>query len=509
MSGKKRIILNTAVTYVRTIFAAVVAIFTARWVLNALGAEDYGLYGLVGSILIFITFLNNVLAGAVARYLAYSIGKNNAEELNRWFSASLIIHIIIPIGLVLIGIVVGTIGIRYYLNISPDNIKTACYVYYISLTAAAVPMILAPFKGLLLAKQDIRIQSCIEICQSLVHLLLVYLLTRINSTNLLIIYALFMAGEIILFNIASALTAKLRYEDIKIKLYPAKVIKPYVKEILLFSTWKSLVGFGNICYNQGQSIVLNLFFGTRMNASYSIASNLSAQSSSISTSMMMAVTPEITLREGAGSREAMRSLSIKASKYSVWLIAIIAVPLYLQVDNLLHVWLINPPEFTALLCRYILVAMIIERVAIGQESALNACGNIKHFQISIGLSLVIGVVLTYSLLAVFKSPAMIGLAMVLTQVLASIIRVYYGRRIAGVKVSEWLKDAIIPNILTISLTYIIAISIDKCLDLSPWADLITISFTTTSLFVVFGWFFILDSSIKSIIAERVKRTLRK
>ena len=91
MASKKVIILNTAFTYLRTILAALVGLFTARWVLNSLGESDYGLYGLVGSILIFITFLNNVLAGSVARYFAYTIGKKDEEELNKWFNASILI----------------------------------------------------------------------------------------------------------------------------------------------------------------------------------------------------------------------------------------------------------------------------------------------------------------------------------------------------------------------------------------------------------------------------------
>lgn len=503
MANRKRIVLNTAVTYIRTIFAAIVAIFTARWVLQALGADDYGLYGLVGSILIFVTFLNNVLAGAVARYLAYSIGKNNVEELNRWFHASIIIHILIPAVLVILGICIGTIAILYYLNITQETRGIACSVFYISLIAAAVPMVLAPFKGLLMAKQDIRIQSTIEIFQSIAHLILVYVLTKLTSPNLLIIYAWFMAGETVVFNLISAITAKRLYKDIKFHLYPAKIIWPYTKEILLFSTWKSLVGFGTICYNQGQSVVLNLFFGTRMNASYSIASNLSAQSSSISTSMMMAVTPEITSREGAGNREAMQSLSNKASKYSVWLIALIAVPLFMQVDDLLKVWLVDPPAYTSTLCRYILAAILVERIAIGHESALNAYGKIKHFQIAIGISLICGVFLTYLMLLLYKSPAMIGVAMIITQLSATIIRVYYGKKIVDMSVGLWFKEVVWPNTVTISLVMVLTYAIFYYSNLGAWSSLICVSLMTSLWFFVFGWIFIFDKPIKEHILKRL------
>lgn len=503
MASKKIIILNTAVTYIRTLFAAAVGLFTARWVLNALGASDYGLYGLVGSILIFITFLNNVLAGSVSRFLAYSIGKKDSEDLNRWFHAALSIHIIIPILLVIIGGICGTIAILYWLDISDGMRTTACQVFYISLLAASVPMMLVPFKGLLLAKQDIRIQSMIEIGQSITHLVLMYILTRIQSSHLLIIYALFMAFETIFFNSITAYVAKHRYEEIKFKRYGFKILRSYIKEILLFTTWKSLVGFGNICYNQGQAIVLNLFFGTRLNASYSIASNLSAQSSSISTSMMMAITPEITSREGAGERESMKRLSILASKYSTFLIAFIALPLFLQIDNLLIVWLKNPPEYTNILCQFILISMLVEKMAIGNESALNACGNIKHFQISIGISFVIGVVITYLLLLIFRMPMYIGVSMVICQSAGTLIRVYYGKKIVGINIFDWIKNAVVPNLVTLVLVSSITLFLESFFPSGEWWNLILTTVSTSVAFLIVGWFFIFDKKIKELVHSKI------
>lgn len=503
MANKKVIILNTAITYIRTLFAAAVGLFTARWVLNALGAADYGLYGLVGSILIFITFLNNVLAGSVSRFLAYSIGKKDSEDLNRWFHASLAIHFTIPILLILIGGILGTLAILNWLDIEANMRHSACIVFYISLFAASVPMMLVPFKGLLLAKQDIRIQSLIEIAQSVTHLILMYWLTKIISSHLLIIYASFMAFETICFNAISAWVAKHRYNEIRFTYYGFRFLRPYIKEILSFTTWKSLVGFGNICYNQGQAVVLNLFFGTKLNASYSIASNLSAQSSSISTSMMMAITPEITSREGAGNRDAMKHLSILASKYSAFLISFIALPLFLQIDNLLIVWLKNPPEFTAILCQFILISMLVEKLAIGNESALNACGDIKHFQISIGLSFVIGVFLTYILLLIFKSPAYIGLSMVLCQSIGTVIRVFYGKKIVGISVIDWIKKALIPNMLTILIVAFITINLERIYPEGRWIQLILTTITTSILFIIIGWIFVLDRNIKSVILSKI------
>ena len=503
MASKKVIILNTAFTYLRTILAALVGLFTARWVLNSLGESDYGLYGLVGSILIFITFLNNVLAGSVARYFAYTIGKKDEEELNKWFNASILIHIVVPLFLIIIGLVFGTIAIRYWFNIENTKVDTACVVFYISIVSAGVTMMLAPFKGLLLAKQDIRVQSIIEMGQSIIHLLLMFVLTLISSSQLLLIYSLMMAGETVLFNGITAAKAKKMYSEIQFKRFRWQDIKPYVQEILVFSSWKSLVGFGNICYTQGQAIVLNFFFGTKINAAYSVASNLSAQSSSISSAMMMAITPEITTREGAGSHDAMVSLSLKASKYSVWLMSIIAIPLFIEVDNLLELWLKNPPGYANILCQAILISMIVEKLAIGNESAINACGRIKNFQIAYGIISIAGVFVTYHLLIIVHNPIMVGISIILCQLLIMLIRLYYGWQSADIKIMDWLRSVAIPCVVTLVITYAIGKTISTLINISALGNLLSTTIVTTLSLLLMGWFLVVDESIKHRIISKI------
>lgn len=503
--SKKKIILNTSFTYLRSLLAAAVGLFTARWVLNALGADDYGLYGLVGSVLVFITFLNGVLAGAVSRYFAYTIGKKDEEELNKWFNASIIIHIVVPTILIILGLSVGTFAIHHWFNIIPEKKSLATIVFFISVISAGITMMMAPFKGLLLAKQDIRIQSIIEMLQSVAHLILMYILTLLQSSHLLIIYALMMASETIVFNSITSFVAMRKYEEIHFTIYKWNDISKYVKEILLFSTWKSLAGFGNICFNQGQAIVLNLFFGTRMNASYSIASNLSAQSSSISNSMMMAITPEITSREGSGSHDAMKHLSLKACKYSVWLMAIIALPLFLEVDNLLVLWLNTPPEFANILCQYILISMVVDKMTIGLESAINACGRIKAFQISCGLNFIASVFVTYLLLAIWDDPAMIGLSIIISQLINMTIRLHFANKVAEVSYSSWFKTVLFPVSSIIILNGILSKFFKSIISIDGFTGLVITTLITTLFFIILGWFFIIDDSLKISIQSKLKR----
>ena len=504
MNTSKRIIINTSITYLRSIFAAFVGIFTTRWVLNSLGVEDYGLYGLVGSILVFISFLNNVLAGAISRYFAYEVGRRNNDELNKWFNAAIRIHLLVPIFLVIIGLIIGTIAINCWLNIEIENIKIASVVFYISLFSASVSMCLAPYRGMLLAKQDISQQSIIEILQSLCHVILMYVLTLVNR-NQLLIYSIMMAAESVIFQILIALRANHIYSEISIKNYKYHELKSYVLELFSFSAWKSLIGFGVMMFNQGLSIILNLFFGTKLNAAYSVASNLSAQSNTISNALMMSITPEIVSRQGAGNKESMIRLALKACKYSTLMVLLIAVPLFLDIDNLLLLWLKTPPQYTGILCRFIIISLVIDKLTSGLESAINACGQIKKFQISVGLSYILGVLLTILLLLIKKTPIIIGVSYLITQSMILVMRLFWARKLVGIQLWRWVSGAFNPIAIVSLLTVSGCLFMMNCLPKLGIVRLITITLSSTFSLFLFAWLFVLEVNLKEQIKARLSK----
>lgn len=500
----KKIILNTIITYSRTVLAAAIGLFTARWVLLALGEEDYGLFGVVGSLLVFITFTNNVLAGSVARYFAFTIGQKNDIELNRWFNAAFYLHILVPLFFLVLGIILGPIFIRECLNIPKAKIDIACIVFYISIISALFSMISSPFKGMLLAKQDIMHQSIIEIFQSIVHLGLMFVLTFI-SNNTLLIYTIFMAVNMTFFQFLIVLRAMKMYKELSIKKFEYKVLKSYMKELLYFSTWKSIDGIGRILYSQGTAVLLNLFWGTKLNAAYTISTNVSAQSASVSNSMLMAITPEIVSREGNGDSKRMKTLSIKASKYSTYLVFFLAIPLLIDLDNILIVWLRNPPQYTAQLCSWIIGALIIEKMASGHDSALNAKGRIASFQTSIGLTYILSMPLSYILLSIYNSPIVVGLSFVLCQLLALTVRLYYGAKIADIKIIYWFKNVFFPILLCFISVYIICCYISFHITFNGLIRFICIVLISGTLLMLYGWFFLIEKDIRQIIISRLKK----
>ncbi|MCL2639889.1 MAG: hypothetical protein FWD53_03495, partial [Phycisphaerales bacterium] len=177
MTATHRIILNATATYGRTIFTMALGLFSSRWVLERLGKVDYGLMGVVGGLIIFITFLNNVTAGSCSRFFALSIGKGDPEETNRWFNTALSIHTLLPAVLILIGWPVGEWAIVHFLNIPPDRLDTALWVFRFSLVSTFWSMSATPYRAMFIAKQRIAELSLGGMITSIINFGFIYWLT--------------------------------------------------------------------------------------------------------------------------------------------------------------------------------------------------------------------------------------------------------------------------------------------------------------------------------------------
>ena len=57
-SENKRIAKNTLALYARTIIVMVVSLYVSRVLLDKLGVDDYGVYNVVGSIVVLFSFLH-------------------------------------------------------------------------------------------------------------------------------------------------------------------------------------------------------------------------------------------------------------------------------------------------------------------------------------------------------------------------------------------------------------------------------------------------------------------
>lgn len=500
----QRIAVNTAVTYIRFVFAAGLSLFSSRWVLNALGQTDYGLFSVVGTLIVFITFLNSIMAGSAARNFAYSIGQGDRAEVKRWFNAALGIHLCLAILLILIGWPVGEYVVAHILTIPDDRVAICIWVFRISLISAFFSMLSVPFVAMFTAKQHLAELAAWGILQAFLGFVLAWFVLYATGDRLLF-YAAGMVVIVIFVQVAQIVRALIAFDECEIACQQW-FDRHKCKGLFSFAMW-NLFGWSGVLFrDQGSTILLNLFFGPSVNAAYAIATQVSNQTNQFSSAMVGAFSPAITASEGGGDRARMLSLSQRASKFGTILALLLAIPLMVEMDAVLHLWLGVPPPYTALFCQLILGTFIIDRLSTGYMLAVNAYGKIAAYQATLGTSLLLTLPLGWILLKFGHPPTSIGIAFIVTMSITSVGRVLWGRHLFGIAFRSWVTAVVWPCSI-IALVGTVAAMGPRWL-LQP--SFFRIVFSTTAsiaLSVLAIWIFALSRKERASIWDAMRRLL--
>jgi O-antigen/teichoic acid export membrane protein len=457
MKPTTRIAANAAATYMRSVLAVGLSLFSSRWVLKALGTTDFGLFNIVGSLIIFLTFLNSVMATSSARHFAYAMGKRNIQEVNKWFNASLSIHLILPAFLVAIGWPLAECVIRNILTIPPDRIPACIFVFRISLFSAFVNMASIPFVAMFTAKQEIAEIAFWGVFQAILNFMLAWILPMV-AYDKLIFYAAGMVLIHIIIHLMKIYRAYHRFPECQISLRDWFNLDRF-KELLSFATWTLIGRSGGTLRNQGSSILLNLYFGPSVNAGFGIANQVSIQTGALSAAMMGAISPEITRREGSGERKAMIDLAIRSCKYGTVLVLLLAIPFLIEANYILKLWLVNPPPYSVVLSQLIMITFLVDKITAGYMYAVNAHGKIMAYQSTVGVMLLLTLPISWLLLKIGLAPPSIGFAFIFVQAICSIGRVVWAKKLFGVSVIDWVKKVLLPCFVTSLISIIIGYSL--------------------------------------------------
>jgi O-antigen/teichoic acid export membrane protein len=494
MTPSQRIALNTIATYARSVLAAALGLFSTRWVLRALGQTDFGLFSVVGSIITFIVIINSVMAGSASRQFAYSIGEGDKENVNKWFNAALSIHLILPFVLILIGWPIGEYFISEVLTIPYDRIITSLWVFRISLISAFFSMATIPFSAMFTAKQNIVALAVWGTLQSIFSFTFAFLLTRISGDRLLI-YAFGSVAINSFMQLGMSLQAILVFKECRIRLDQWFDMEKFHK-IFSFAAWNFIGSFGAILRNQGSPILLNIFFGPRVNAAFGIANSISGQAMTLSSAMTGAFSPEITASEGRGDRKHMLDIALRMCKFSTLLVMLFAIPLIAEVEYVLKLWLHDVPQYAGTLCQLMLITFLIDQLTVGYSSAINAQGKIAAYQATLGSIHVLTLPLAWVFLKAGFPPTGVGFAFVIATFIVSSGRVLWGRHLLKVDVKKWLVKVLIPCFIVGGISAITALAITWWLSPSL-SRFILVVLESTMITALTGWFIAFNTSERS------------
>lgn len=513
MSPTRRILLNTCASYGRTLVALFCGLFSIRWVLAALGKEDFGLYTLVGSLLVFVSFFNTLLGISVSRYYAYAIGECEKDEsqlrdnsLKRWFNAALSIHTVVPLVLLAIGLPVATYAIRHWINIPQDRIEVCVWVFRIALVTTFLNMVQVPFVSMFTARQLIAELSVLGFGTAVLTLVCAYFLQFV-PWNRLLVYSAYMMVLNAGMPLVLIVWAVARFPECRLD-FRMWGDRARLKELFSFAGWTAFGFFGYTFGHQGIVVVTNHYFGVAMNSAYGISNQLASQTGSLAKSLLGALGPVVTSSEGAGNRDKMIALALRSGKLSAFLLSLFAVPLVLEMDEVLRLWLVTPPDFVVPVCVLVLLGTALDKLAIGCEMALNASGRIALWQCSHALLISLMVVLAIVFASLGWGPTSAAWAYVVAMFLCASNTVYHARRVLHVDLGLWFRTIVLPLVITVAIAAAVG-----CLPLrllpQSFLRICVTSLVSITAMVIGGWKIVLDREERSFVMTKFCSRLQR
>lgn len=501
----KRVIINTIILYGRLIISAILVLLTTRTLLKNLGDIDFGIYNLISGVIILLAFLNTALSTSTQRYLSIYQGKDDIHLQVKVFNTSVALHLIISTIIFILGAVFKSYIFNYFVNIPNHKIEVAKDLFDYILISIFFIINTVPWNGALIAHENMFAVSIISIVDILFKLCLSYLI-EFSYVDRLKLYGIGIATISCLTFLSTLFYCLKNYKESQ-SLRSITFEKKLTLELLSFTSWNL---FGALCVvgrTQGIAIVLNIFQGVAIIASYGLATQFSGQLNVVSSTIIRAINPQIMKREGMGDTKGMLNLSMLASKYCFLAFSIIAIPIIFEMPKILLIWLEKVPAYSIELSQLMIIALLTNQLTIGLQSAIQATGKIRMYQSVIGSLTLMNIPMAYFLLSKDFDPSNIVLQFIIIELLACCLRVFFLKKIASLSISEYARRVIVRQLIPLSGNILICYLIVHFLN-SSLRIIYTFGFSsiiTLALIYIFSF----ESNEKSVLKSYVDKFRRK
>lgn len=441
MDNATKVVANTIILYIKMIFSIVFGLLTTRWVLQALGVEDYGIYNLVAGIVSMLSFLNTALAGSTQRYMSFYLGRlNEKNRVTTVFGYSVILHFVIGVVVAACVELVGVQLINHVLNIPDVKIGTAKIVLHILAVSCFFSIQAVPYHAVMITHENMLAFSVFSIAEYVLRLGIAALLFVVKEHKLEL-YALLTALSMVVLLIIKGEYCKRQYVEVQYKTNEKDT--QLLKSMTSFAGWNLIGSVCNLARGQGLAMVMNVFYGVVVNAAYGVANQLNGLLSYFSAAMMQSLRPQIVKSEGAGDRARMLRLTLIACKYMFYLSAVFAIPLILEMPYVLSIWLKDVPDYTISFCRLIMIFTVLSSLSTGLYTAMEAVGQIKYIQLIVGILHVTVLPISYLMLRLAYPPYSALVVMCIEEGGCCVLRVLIARKVIGLPVMQYVNSVLL------------------------------------------------------------------
>ena len=441
--NNKRIAKNTLLLYVRMLFTMLVSLYTSRVVLNTLGVEDFGIYNVVGGIVAMFSILSGSLSAAIQRFITFELGKEDRSKLKSIFSTAVTIQIFLALLIIVLAETIGLWFLNNRINVSVERMIAANWVFQFSIITFAINLISIPYNAIIIAHERMKVFAYIGVLDVFLKLLVVFLLVR-SPMDKLVFYSLLLMLVALFIMVVYRYYCKRNFEDCNCKFVWDKLL---LKEMISFSGWNFIGASSAVLRDQGVNIILNVFCGTVINAARGIAFQVSTTLQGFISNFMMALNPQITKSYASGEREYMMFLIFQGARFSFYMLFLLSLPIIIEAENILLIWLKNVPEHTVNFVRLILLFSMSESISTPLITAMLATGKIKKYQLIVGGLQMANFPISYLLLQEGLFPEITMIVAIAISQCCLIARLYLLRSMIGLSVRQYLKKVYLNTVL--------------------------------------------------------------
>ena len=458
--SNKRIAKNTLFLYIRMFIVLIISLYTSRLLLNALGIVDYGIYNVVGGIVTLFTFVTGAMSTSSQRYITFALGQQDEQRLKEVFRSSLQVFVLLSLIILLLSETIGLWFLYFKMTIPAERMTAAFWVYQISILSCVLGMLVIPFRAEIIAHERMNAFAFISIMDVVLKLFIVIIIS-LKDDERLIFYAVLMFLITFLNNIIYMVYCKKQFKEINYKMV---FNKPLLKEMGNFAGWSLIGNLAGVLYNHGVNILLNMFFGPAINAARGIAIQVQGTIQGFIINFQMAVNPQITKTYATNDLNRMHNLIIASSKFSFFLLFLLTLPIILETNQILVLWLKLVPEHTINFIRIIFFIMLIDTLANPLIIANQATGKIKKYQTVVGGILLSIVPISYIALKLGSKPEMVFIIQLIIAIIAQIARVIMIRPLINISYRKYLKDIVFRSVIVMIVSSILPIYIFQRMD---------------------------------------------
>ncbi len=450
-SNNSRIAKNTVFLYIRMLFLMVISLYTSRVVLNALGVEDYGIYNVVAGFVGMFSMVSTSLAGAISRYVTFSLVNSSLEDRQRVFSTAIIIQIIICLIIVLLGESIAVWFLNYHMVIPQTRIVAANWVFQLSIITFVINVLSVPYNALIIAYEKMSAFAYIGIYEGVARLAIAFAILW-SPLDSLVYYSILMCVVSISTRLLYGRYCSKNFLETKGRLIFDKTL---VKEMFGFAGWNFIGVTSGVLRDQGINLLINVFCGPVVNAARGIAMQVNSAIGSFSSNFSMAVNPQITKSFAVADRERYVNLVSRSSKFIFFLLMLLCIPIIAETKYIISIWLVEVPTYAVEFVQLILLLTLVDSFSSPLTQLLLATGKIKNYQMGVGGLNLLNFPLAYLLLKLGFSPiSTVGCA-IFVSFLCLGLRLYFLRKMLQFPVQSFFLQVVVKSIGVFLLSLIL------------------------------------------------------